>query len=165
MYCLLFQIIERLRLICKEENVQLEEDAFLSIVEVSGGDMRRAITTLQSCYRLKGGSFKITKEDIMEISGVIPQHFLEEFITVCKSGNYSKLENFVQSMSYEAYSIGQMFDQLNDYIIIHPEITNKQKSVICDKLGECCFRLQNGGSEYLQVMDLGCVTINAFQNK
>lgn len=159
------KIIERIRLICKEENVQLEEDAFLSIVEVSGGDMRRAITTLQSSYRLKGGSLKITKEDIMEISGVIPKHFLEEFITVCKSGNYSKLENYVQSMSYEAYSIGQMFDQLNEYIVVHPEITNKQKSIICDKLGECCFRLQNGGSEYLQVMDLGCVIINALQNK
>lgn len=159
------KIIERLRLICEQESVSVEEDVYATIVQVSGGDMRRAITTLQSCYRLKGGNVIVTKDDILEISGVIPQNFLIEFLQVCRGGNFSKLEEYVRDMSYEAYSVGQMFEQLNDYIIEDISITNKQKAMICDKLGECCARLQEGGSEYLQVMDLGCLTISAMQTK
>lgn len=30
---------------------------------------------------------------------------------------------------------------------------------------ECSFRLQDGGSEYLQIMDLGCAIILALQGK
>lgn len=159
------KIIERLRLICELEKVVVDEDVFKAVVDISGGDMRRAITMLQSCYRLKGENVCITKEDILEISGFVPHHYLKEFLDACKSGNYTKLEDYVRILSYEAYSIGQMFDQLNEFIIAHPDLTNKQKSLICNKLADCCLRLQEGGSEYLQIMDLGCVTIGALQIK
>jgi replication factor C subunit 2/4 len=129
------KIIERLQLICKQEQVNVESDAYKGIVDISGGDMRRAITTLQSCYRLKGINSTITQQDILEISGVIPQHFLDEFVFVCKSGDYKKLEEYVKNITYEAYSIGQMFEQLNEFIVMHEGLTNTQKSLICDKLG------------------------------
>lgn len=161
------KIIERLKLICKEERVLIvDESVYKSIVDISGGDMRRAISMLQSCYQLKGGSanIEITLADIMEVSGIVPHRYLEEFIGICRDGNYAKLEDYVCDMNYEAYSIGQMFEQLNDYIVEHPTLTNKQKSLISDKLAQCCARLGDGGSEYLQIMDLGCVAIQAFRN-
>lgn len=160
------RIIERLQLICKEERVSIAGDeVYQSIVDISGGDMRRAISMLQSCYRLKGGSANIDIElsDITEVSGIVPHRYLEEFMTVCQNGNYTKLEDYVRDMTYEAYSVGQMFEQLNDYIIDHPSLNNKQKCEISAKLAECCARLQDGGSEYLQIMDLGCVAIQAFR--
>lgn len=160
------KIIERLKLICTEERVLIvDENVYKSIVEISGGDMRRAISMLQSCYRLKGGSanIEITLTDITEVSGIVPHRYLETFMSICRGGNYEKLEDYVRDMTYEAYSVGQMFEQLNDHIIDHPTLSNKQKSSICDKLAECCARLQDGGSEYLQIMDLGCVTIQAFR--
>lgn len=158
------KIIERLRLICEEENVKVEDDVFQTVVDVSGGDMRRAITMLQSCYRLIGGSEPITSVDILEISGFIPIEYLEKFMTVCREGNYSKLEEYVLDLSYEAYSIGQLLEQMNLYIISDGNLSNKQKSQICFKLGDCCLRLQEGGSEYLQIMDLGCIVIQALKN-
>lgn len=157
------KIIERLRLICNLEKVDVEEEVYAAVVEISGGDLRRAITMLQSCYRLKGSNTKITKADILEISGYVPPKYLDEFLAVCREGNYSKLEDYVRDLSYEAYSIGQMFDQLNEFVIAHPDLTNQQKCVIEEKLGECCMRLQEGGSEYLQIMDLGCVAIQALK--
>lgn len=177
------QIITRLRHICEIEGVNIDENAYKSIVEISGGDMRRALTTLQSCYRLKGASNTISTEDLLEMSGIIPEHYLIEFLEVCQVGNYSKLEEFVQQIGYEAYSIGQMLEQFNDYVLRCPSLTNKQKALICDKLGvrlysrqckicvykqilslqECSFRLQDGGSEYLQIMDLGCAIILALK--
>lgn len=157
------KIIERLRLICSLEKVSVDDDVYEAVVEISGGDLRRAITMLQSCYRLKGGQINITKSDILEISGYVPPRYLEQFLGVCRNGDYSKLEEYVSEMSHEAYSIGQMFDQLNEFVIAHPDLTNQQKCLIGEKLGECCMRLQEGGSEYLQIMDLGCVAIGALK--
>lgn len=159
------KIIERLQFICREEGVNVGDGVYERIVEISDGDMRRAITTLQSCYRLKGGNQTITEKDIFEMSGIIPGVYLDEFLAVCRKGDYSKLEEYVNDISFEAYSIAQLFEQFTDYVINHKDLTNKQKSIVCDKLGEGCFRMQEGGSEYLQVMDLGCVFIQALNQK
>lgn len=162
------KIIERLQLICKEEKLAIDDDALEMIVETSAGDMRKAITTLQSCYRLKSSvdetDVKITLKDITEMSGIVPESFLQEFIEICRAQNYSKLEKFVQEFMFEAYSVGQFFDQLNDFMVANEAITNEQKSLIFDKLGEASFRLMNGGSEYIQLMDFGAATILAFKN-
>lgn len=157
------KIIERLRYICGEENVEIDKDVFDIIVDISDGDMRRAITTLQSCFRLKVGQGSINKTDIFEMSGIIPSEYLSDFLSVCKKGDYSKLEAYVQNIQYEAYSIAQFFDQFNDHVITSSALTCKQKAAICSKLGECCFRMQEGGSEYLQIMDLGCTIIQSTQ--
>lgn len=165
------KIIERLKFICEEEKLKIEDDALKSIVDISGGDMRKAITTLQSCCRLKCGTDSalednlITLKDILEMSGIIPEHHLVKFIDICKSQQYSKLEDFVREFMYEAYSISQFFDQLNDLVVVDDSITNDQKSIMFDKLGESSFRLMNGGSEYVQLMDFGCASIIAFKNK
>lgn len=129
------QIIERLRHICQLEGVTIEEDAYKAIVDISGGDMRRAITTLQSCYRLKGAQHKIECSDLMEMSGIIPNSYLKEYLEVCRSGNYTKLEDYVRNIAYEAYSIGQMLEQFNEYILRCETLTDMQKARICDKLG------------------------------
>ncbi|XP_052865880.1 replication factor C subunit 4 [Anopheles cruzii] len=159
------KIVERLRFICNQEQVDVDEDVYKDIVDISGGDMRRAITTLQSSYRLKGAGARIERQDILEMSGVVPERYLKEFISVCKSSNYSKLEEYVQNLSYDAYSVGQLFEQLTEYIVYNDGLTEKQKTLICEKLGECCFRLHGGGSEYVQIMDLGCATIQALKNQ
>lgn len=164
------KVIERLNFICGEEKLKIEEGALKSIVDISGGDMRKAITTLQSCYRLKCGTDSeldgnlITGKDILEMSGMIPEHHLLKFIEVCRAKDYTKVENFVRDFMFEAYSISQFFDQLNDVFVNDESITNDQKSAIFDKLGECSFRLMHGGSEYVQLMDFGCATILAFSN-
>lgn len=155
------KIMDRLRLICTAEGVVVDEDVYQTIVDVSGGDMRRAITMIQSCYRLKGSSAPITSADILEISGYIPHMNLDRFLDVCRQGEYVELEKYVADLTYEAYSIGQLMEQLNTYLIEHEALTNKQKCEILSKLAECCFRLLEGGSEYLQIMDLGCTTILA----
>lgn len=129
------KIIARLRLICEQENVDVDQQAYHDIIKISGGDLRRAITTLQSCHRLMGKNAKIEHTDILEMSGVVPQKYLDDFISVCKTANYNKLEEYVQNLTHDAYSVGQLFEQLTEYIIMHDGLSNKQKSKICDKIG------------------------------
>lgn len=158
------KIIERLQFICQQEGVNVADNVYKRIVEISDGDMRRAITTLQSCYRLKGGNQIINEKDIFEMSGIIPYEYLDEFLQVCQKGDYSQLEAYVANITHEAYSVAQLFEQFTEYVIVQATLTNKQKSITCDKLGQCCFRMQDGGSEYLQIMDLGCTLIQALKD-
>ena len=53
-------------MICEAEKLTLDdEDAFSLLIDSSEGDMRKAITTLQSCSRL---NTNVTKRDIFEVS-------------------------------------------------------------------------------------------------
>lgn len=60
----------RLKYICKEENANCDDDTLNILVETSGGDMRRAITCLQSCAKLKGPNEKIDVDSVLEVTGV-----------------------------------------------------------------------------------------------
>ena len=52
-------------MICESEKLTLDDDdAFNLLIDSSEGDMRKAITTLQSCSRL---NTNVTKRDIFEV--------------------------------------------------------------------------------------------------
>lgn len=68
------KIIERLEYICEKESLKAEKSVLVKIVEASGGDLRRAITCLQSIARLKGKGIEVTINDALEIIGVIISH-------------------------------------------------------------------------------------------
>ncbi|KAI4459079.1 replication factor c / dna polymerase iii gamma-tau subunit [Holotrichia oblita] len=148
--------------ISDEEKLLVDDDILKELVKTSGGDMRRAITCLHSCSRLRGKDTPITKKDITEIAGVIPEKFLCEFLEICKENDYKKLKSFINKFTLEAYSGLQMLEQLNDYIIESDEFNNKQKAIIGEKLGAVTFRLQDGASESLQLLDLGCVVMTSY---
>ncbi|XP_022914179.1 replication factor C subunit 4 [Onthophagus taurus] len=153
-------IYERLSLICEKEGVKANDDVLNKLVETSGGDMRRAITCLQSCSRLKGVDFGI--KDVLEVTGVVPKEWLDDYLNVCKTNNYNKLEEFIEKFMLEAYSGLQILEQMNDLLIESNEFNNKQKAIIGEKLALSSYRLQDGSSEYIQLLDLGCTLMTAY---
>lgn len=64
------KIIERLEFIRKEEDLKAEKYVLVRLVDASDGDLRRAITSLQSVTRLKGKGIEITVDDVLEVTGV-----------------------------------------------------------------------------------------------
>jgi len=65
------------------------------IVNASEGDLRKAITYLQSAARLKD-SDEITEQDICEIAGVIPTATVDALIKACYSDSYERLQSCVK---------------------------------------------------------------------
>ncbi|XP_018906921.1 replication factor C subunit 4 [Bemisia tabaci] len=157
------KIEERLEEIAKNENVSCGKDTIKVLVETCGGDLRRAITCLQSCSRLKG-SESVVMEDVLEVTGIVPPQWVEKFITVCKNCDHKELEIFVDDLIQEAYSAFQVLEQLHEKII-ESDFTDDQKAIICEKIAIASGRLQDGASEYLQLMDLGCCMINVLSKK
>lgn len=71
----------RLEYICKEENVHYAEGSLDTLIKVSEGDLRRAITFLQSASKLHAAADDpITPRSIHEIAGIVPDSTLARLV-------------------------------------------------------------------------------------
>nr|CAD7269399.1 unnamed protein product [Timema shepardi] len=128
------KILEHLQLICAQEEVLCGQDVLQLLVDTSDGDMRRAITCLQSSAKLQDKGALVTVEDVLEISGVVPDKWLTELMRVCRSKDYSSIEDYVNNLMCEAYAVSQLMDQLLKLIVASEDMSDRQKSLICEKL-------------------------------
>lgn len=60
----------RLKYIAKKEKVSITDDALKCLIDTSDGDMRRAVTSLQSAARYAAREKQLTAEDAAELCGV-----------------------------------------------------------------------------------------------
>lgn len=150
-------LIQRLKTICEKEVVVYEEEALQKLMVISEGDLRRAITLLQSVSRLKGEEM-ITKQDILEVGGVIPEEVISQLFEVCHSDSYEKLDKNLKEIVCEGHSGMQILFQIHDLLMTTEELNDQQKSVIAEKIAIVDKCLMDGADEYLQLMDL-CNTI------
>ena len=65
----------RLQNICEKEGVRCQGDALETLIEASDGDLRRAITFLQSTSSIKADA-SVTVDDINDITGVSSKNIL-----------------------------------------------------------------------------------------
>ncbi|XP_072264269.1 replication factor C subunit 4 [Pyxicephalus adspersus] len=152
--------IQRQRLvdICKKENVNITNEAISRLVEVSEGDLRKAITFLQSATRLTAGK-EVTDIVVTEIAGVIPKDTLNSVLAACQSGLFEKLETVVMSLINNGHAATQLVNQLHDIILERQDLTDKQKAAITEKLAEVDKCLVDGADEYLQMLSLFAVVM------
>ncbi|NXC70464.1 RFC4 factor, partial [Anhinga anhinga] len=144
---------QRLLDVSEKEHVKISSEAISYLVKVSEGDLRKAITFLQSATRLIGGK-EITEEIVTEIAGVIPKETTDELQSVCRSGSFEKLETLAKNLINEGYAVAQLVNQLHDTVVESEDYSDKQKSVIVEKLAEVDKCLADGADEYLQLMSL-----------
>ncbi|ROI15602.1 Replication factor C subunit 4 [Anabarilius grahami] len=172
---------ERLLEICGKENLKYSKDVngavlFIiiheiglvitgieALVKVSEGDLRKAITYLQSAARLNAEQ-EITEQIIIEIAGVVPPKVIETLLQTCYRGAFEKLELAVKDLIDQGYAANNVLNQLHD-VIIEEKLSDKQKSVIAEKMGEVDKCLSDGADEYLQLLSLCSVIMQqAAQN-
>uniref|UniRef100_A0A8C6LLU6 Replication factor C (activator 1) 4 n=1 Tax=Nothobranchius furzeri TaxID=105023 RepID=A0A8C6LLU6_NOTFU len=123
-----------------------------ALVQLSEGDLRKAITFLQSAARLSANK-EITDGAITEIAGVVPSKMIDNLIQICLKGTFERLEVAVRNMVDEGYAATQILNQLHE-AILEQDINDKQKSAIMEKMavvGKC---LADGADEYLQLLSL-----------
>jgi len=144
----------RLDMIIKEENVTISEEGIEAIIKTSEGDLRKAITTLQSSYRLRGGS-EIRKEDVYEISGVIGDRYIDALLDVCQLNSFERLQVQVDEFMCEGFSVSQLINQLHERLITQEGgLTDNQKSLLAERFAVAEHKLIEGADEYLQLLDV-----------
>lgn len=132
----------RLEHICTNENIAYSAEALDALIRVSDGDLRRAITFLQSASRLHStAEDPITPYSIQEIGGVIPDARLAQLVEALgvevakpdgdgaaemtdvklagavakkgEKGGFAKVRNEVEQIVRDGYSASQILTQVS----------------------------------------------------
>lgn len=104
-------IFNRLQWISEQENIIISKEATGSVINSSGGDLRKAIMTLQSASRLFSPS-EITVDGITDISGFIPNTIVQDFLDSWISKETSKSQDLLDEFVKQGYSATQLLSQV-----------------------------------------------------
>ncbi|XP_075997600.1 replication factor C subunit 4 [Genypterus blacodes] len=143
---------ERLLEICDKERLKYTKESIAALVRVSDGDLRKAITFLQSAARLNVDK-EITERTIVDIAGVIPTKMIDNLLQICFKGTFEKLEITMKNMVDEGYAATQILSQLHESIMVY-NLSDQQKSAITEKMAVVDKCLSDGADEYLQMLSL-----------
>lgn len=146
-------LLKRLEHIRDMEKCNFDKDALQSLVTISEGDLRKAITYMQCAARLKQNDC-IKSSDIMEIAGILDEKVIVSILDACASGSFEKVERCVQDVIYDGYSCVQVINQLHDHLIERADIEDAKKVVIFEKIALVDNCLIEGADEYLQLLDI-----------
>nr|CAB3265537.1 replication factor C subunit 4-like [Phallusia mammillata] len=144
---------KRLMMVCEKEGVKISEDAMDSLVICSEGDLRKSMTFLHTAHRLKGEE-GISRNDVLEITGVVPDEIISSLISSCRSNSYEKVQAAVNHIIAEGHAATQVLTQLHDEIVVMPTLTDDKKSIVMEKIAVVDKCLCDGADEYLQLMAL-----------
>ncbi|CZS94630.1 probable replication factor protein [Rhynchosporium graminicola] len=163
--------------IAEKEGVALEEGAADTLIRCSEGDLRKAITFLQSAARLVGAVVekqegeeketaddpmdvdrekkKVTIKSVEDIAGVIPDATINKLIKAMqpksKGAVYDAVSKFVTDLVADGWSATQVLFQAIIYTETIPDI---QKNKITLIFSETDKRLVDGSDEHLTILDL-----------
>ena len=146
---------ERINFIARGENLQLAEGTLKALEHVSAGDMRKAITLLQSAASLFGS--ELTGDRIREVAGVIPDEKIEELLQLCVAGEFSKSQELAEDILKDGFPCLQILEQFGYYLADSDLLEDEMKAEICLKLGEVEKKLVDGADEWLQLSH--CISI------
>ncbi|KAJ5271248.1 hypothetical protein N7497_007976 [Penicillium chrysogenum] len=171
---------ERIGNIAEQEGLQLEDGVIDTLIRCGDGDLRRAITYLQSAARLVGAtkppaakdaadddtemtdvgskSSVITVRSIEEIAGVLPDNILDSLVEAMqpKSGGsvYEAVAGVITDLVADGWSATQLVGQLYRRVVSNETIPDIQKNKIVMIFSEMDKRLVDGSDEHLSMLDL-----------
>lgn len=173
--------LTRLQHICQQEKVALskenEEVVLKEVLRVSDGDLRKAITLLQSACKLflaqpadKEGDVDMNEEQqlsidsIEEISGSLPHATTEKLLKVMTTKDLQQIYDCLESEVFtQGYSGISVINAIHDKLLVSSDdgmsdvsltLTNKQKNSISQFIFESDSRLSNGSDESLQILNM-----------
>ncbi|KAK7015005.1 replication factor C subunit 2 [Favolaschia claudopus] len=159
----------RLAYIADSEHIQVDKPVIDTLISTSSGDLRRAITYLQSASRLSSSTnppTAITATDIQEIAGVVPDSVVNDFASVLGIDNdavmavdkvqtgFEPIQKKVKELMREGYSAAQLLTQLHDLIVLHSTLNAREKSSCALVLAEADKALCDGADEELWILEV-----------
>jgi len=168
---------KRLEEIARLENVGLEDGAVDALIKCSEGDLRKAITYLQSAARLVGATAAaqaeprgggedkmdvdakvVTAKIVEDIAGVIPDDTIQQLVKAMRprgaGETYQAIAKLVEDMVADGWSAGQVMTQLYQAVVYDEMIHDEQKNKIVLIFSEMDKRLVDGADEHLSILDL-----------
>ena len=148
------KIVERLKFIVKEEKLQIpqtrENKLYDTLFFISGGDLRKAINTLQMSVSLELID-KIDSNEILKISGFLDDRTLEKLMDAIKAkeiGEVKNIFNTVENLDSRNF-IKQILGRIDDLNIQSNDYNN-----LIAFFGDVDYRISQGADEKIQIIAL-----------
>ncbi|VVU94940.1 DNA polymerase III, delta subunit [seawater metagenome] len=143
-------MVNRLQYICKEEKINCNKNVFKKIIEISRGDMRKAVNFLQRSYNAYGADLDL--KIVNEVSGHVPDDIFVEFFELLSNRNYEEVSKFAKYLINSGYSSVNIVVKLYNKIL-DLNLSDSAKSNIILKLMEVDYNLINGCDEFIQLLN------------
>ncbi|EGV61545.1 Subunit of heteropentameric Replication factor C (RF-C) [Yamadazyma tenuis] len=155
----------RLQYIAGHEGIEAEEGTLEEVLKISNGDLRRAITYLQSATRLHSslklleedisiGTNKITVDSILEVGGVVSDEIIDKILSTIESKDSKEIIEETRNVVLQGYSAQQVIDQLHDKLIMDDSRSSIVKNHVSQLLFTTDKRLNSGTDEHIQLLNL-----------
>ena len=148
-------ISNKLIQISKLENVNIDENDINKIIQISRGDLRKAINFLQ-----KYSSLHHTI-NLDELAGFISYNRLQKWINYCILKKDKKIKKNINIFFNEGYSLVNQIIILKNLIISNNILDDNKKCNIIIKLMEIDQNLIKGCDEYIQFLNFGYYIANS----
>lgn len=149
--------LSRLQYISQEESLKYEEGILERILDISQGDLRKAITLLQSAAKVvqqNDNADAITLTHVNELSGTIHDKVLQDLISVIESKDLNTIMRTVQDFVNQGWSAASALTQLHDYYIKNDHLDTDFKNKVSWLLFDSDSKLTSGANEHLQLLNL-----------
>ena len=175
-------MVNKLKEISTKESMILPDNILKTIIEVSNGDMRKAIMLLQnfkytynfkniltknfddmSLAELKSVIFinknskltsEITEEDIYDISATITMEKASDIIgKTIDCKNIVEVSNLCKETIAMGYPIDNMLSQLNKYVFESDRLNIDQITEVIIYSGDILLKMKECGNEYIQLLN------------
>ncbi|MFX1323507.1 MAG: replication factor C small subunit [Promethearchaeota archaeon] len=148
------KIIERLKFIAEKEKIQISDDQSEKFYDllffISGGDLRKAINTLQMAVALDLIG-NLDMNEILKISGFLDEDKLKEMVIALKNRDFMKSREILDSI--ETLDSRNFIRQLIEALKSIKLETNKNP-VLKAFIGDIDYRISQGADEKIQVSAL-----------
>ena len=155
----------RIASVCASEGVTLQPGAKETLERVARGDLRRAITVLQSAVRLKGN--EVSAETLEDVSGAVPSAAVEAIFSCCRvvsckeeetpsssasSHSFDALQRAVDDAVSEGWPAQGILLGLQAAVLKENRLSGTAKGKACAALARADRALVDGGDESVQLL-------------
>lgn len=148
---------QKLKSIIKKENIDICEEVIDEIIKYSNGDLRKAISFLQSTYLLDNGN---QIETLRQLLGILDENDKENLIKILFEKDVNNEIIFIEYLISKGFSYIHICNFLIEYISNNEDIDTCIKSIIILEIGKNVRMLVEGAEEFIVLMNI----INGIKN-
>ena len=144
-----YQVLEMVTSVAADEGIKLDDDAAVAIAQVSLGDLRKAITSLQVAASLDS---HVTRDLVYETTATAPPEELHSYILACKEDGFQPARRRLKGLLDKFGLAGtDLVNQMHRELGTVTFLDEAQKLGVTEAMAECDFRMVEGGGEALQL--------------
>lgn len=136
---------------CSETEMALLDD----ILQQADGDMRRAVTTLQSVHCLAAGGEAVTRDSLAEIAGLPPAAVVEDVLwtqALVESKSFGDMQHAVEDLCLEGYAAKFLLLGLLPKVAASTTLSERHKAELAIRMAQAEKNMVEGADEFLQLM-------------